>query len=105
MQLKMTSIKFDPELLPVAGNIFDFDEYITYPLFADETLSWFKEHNMNVYMSGVEISYKAGIRKYTGYQKSLSEMSLRLYASSVRSSCKLLFENENDAIIFKLAWS
>lgn len=105
MQLKMTSIKFDPELLPIAGNIFDFDEYSTYPLFADETLSWFKDNSMNVHMSGVEISYKGGIKKYTGYQKPLSEMSLRLFASSIRPSCKLIFENENDAILFKLAWS
>lgn len=99
----MISIDFYTGLLPLTRDIFHIRENDTGPLFSDETLSWFEENNMTVFMEGEYWCETFG-SKITTYRKPISEMTLDVYANTSCSYCKLVFENSDDALLFKLTW-
>ena len=100
----MISIDFYSELLPLTCDIFRISEDDARPAFSNETLSWFEENNMKVFMEGTHIWYDTGGAQFSTYRKPISEMTLGLYANTSCSHCKLVFENNDDLILFKLTW-
>lgn len=101
----MISIDFYTGLLPITEDITNIRGGDTGPLFSDETLSWFEDHNMTVFMEGTQILYDNGDEIFVKYYQHISKMTLGVFANTSCSHCKLVFENKNDAMLFKLTWA
>lgn len=100
----MIYIDFRDGLLPLTQDICQVSEGNNGPLFSDETLSWFNDHNMTVFMEGTQIWHDTPATRFIPYSKPISEMTLGLLATTSTHDCKLVFKNESDAMLFKLTW-
>lgn len=101
----MISIDFYTGLLPITQDITSIRKDNTEPMFSDETLSWFEDHNMTVFMEGTQILFENGDDVFVKYYRPISKMTLGVFATTSISHCKLVFENESDAMLFKLTWA
>lgn len=94
-------ISFDfPSSLPIRDVRFSRSENAN-PLFTDDVLDWLKETNLNVFIEGTLYNSNGEL---IDYLTPALEMTTYGFAMTLISRCKLVFENEEDAMLFKLTW-
>lgn len=102
----MISIDYYTGLFELSHDICQVSEGNTGQAITDELYEWLKENGMRIKFSGILISwnYKEQQNSFTPYTVPLEELQLGMFAQTSTSNCSLIFETEQEAVLFKLTW-